>query len=140
MKKTFIASIMFVFALAIFTSGAAFAADDAQAAYEAFSQKSETLQEQLYNKQQELGALFASGQRDEAKVQALTKEIGQLEGQLLAAESELRFKLASAGVQVGNQGMYHDGNSYQGANRTAGGYNSHGGGHESYGHRGGRNW
>lgn len=138
MKKAYITSIMFAFALAAFTmTGTASAADGAQAAYEAYNQKAEPLQEQLYNKQQELADQFAGVQRDDAKVQALTNEIGQLEGQLLAAESELRSKLSSAGVQLSNRGMYHDGNPYQG---NAGGYNSHGGGHESYGHRGGRNW
>ncbi len=97
-KQTFL-PLAFAFALvAAGLTNASFAADQAPDAY----QKAAAIEQQLYAKQAELSALSAAPRPDTAKAQQLFREIGELEGQLFAAQAE-------TGLQPGSSGMHHPG-------------------------------
>lgn len=144
MKKIMILPLSFAFAIAIAgLSGSAFAADQTQDAYNAFNQKVAPIQQQLYAKEAELDAVYANPQPDTAKAQQLFKEIGDLRGQLFAAEAELRSQVGDSGAPYG--GMHHPGefsgynDSYDGMHHpgefSQSGYRGNRGG--NWGHRGG---
>lgn len=138
MKKIMLLPLSFAFALAVVgLSGSAFAADQSQDAYNAYTQRVAPIEQQLYSKQAELDALYANPQPDTAKAQQLFKDIGELRGQLFAAESELRSQM---GDNVPYAGMHHPGEFSQGGYGMGhrGGYMGHrGGGYGYNGHRGG---
>ncbi len=105
MKKDSLFSLSLAFVLALAgLSGSAFAADQAQDAYDAYAQKAAPLEQQLYAKQAELNAVSAALQPDTAKAQQLFKEIAELEGQLFAAGVELRSRMGNSRAPYG--GMY----------------------------------
>lgn len=154
MKKVMLLPLSFAFALAIAgLSGSAFAADQTQDAYNAFNQKVAPIQQQLYAKQAELDAVYANPQPDTAKAQQLFREIGDLRGQLFAAEAELRSQVGDSGGQYagmhhpgefvqGGTGMHHpgefaDSGAYSGMHHP-GEFSQNGYGYR--GHRGGGNW
>lgn len=139
MKKSMLLS--FAFALAIVgLSGSVFAADQAQEAYNAYSQKVAPIEQQLFAKQAELDAVYANPQPDTAKAQQLYKDIAELKGQLFAAQAELRSQVGDSGAPYA--GMHHPGEFSQGGGygnmghrgggymgHRGGGYMGHGGGH-----------
>lgn len=64
-----------------------------QAAWQDYDQKAAPLASQLRAKQAEMDAVYAQGNPDGAKIQALTKEIGELQGRLYKIDSEYRYKM-----------------------------------------------
>ncbi len=138
MKKKIMLSLSFVFAFAIVgLAESASAADQVQDAYAAYNQNAGAIEQQLYAKQAELDALYANPEPDTARAQQLFREIGELKGQLFAAEAELRSQAGDPGVAY--SGMHHNGEFSRGGyeyrgHRGAmyghrGNYNRHGGGH-----------
>lgn len=129
MKKMLSVPLSFAFVIALAgMSGTVFAADQAQDALTAYGQRIAPLEQQLYAKQAELDAIYASAQPDTARAQQLFKEIGELQGQLFAAQTELRAQ--SGDIDAAYAGMHHPGEFSR-----RGGYMSHRGGY--MGHRGG---
>jgi zinc resistance-associated protein len=64
------------------------------------------LKQQLFAKQSELNAQLYGGATDDKKVQALTKEIGDLNTRLLEAQVTLKRQLAKEGIPaMGGMGM-----------------------------------
>ncbi|MDR2392122.1 MAG: hypothetical protein LBE84_10655 [Planctomycetota bacterium] len=148
MKKTMIFFLPFAFAAASLF-GAVFSADRTQDAYDAYGRKAAPLERQLYAKQAELDAVYASPQPDTAKAQQLFREIGELKGQLFAAWAELHAQLGESDAPYA--GMPHSGRfgrhgygypdrggyrGHRGGGQCAGGYGGydgdfirHGGGH-----------
>ena len=64
------------------------------------------LKQQLFAKQSELNAQLYGGATDDKKVQALTKEIGDLNAKLLEAQVNLKRQLAKEGIPaMGGMGM-----------------------------------
>ncbi|MDR0362730.1 MAG: hypothetical protein LBJ46_08635 [Planctomycetota bacterium] len=126
MKKRIILSFVFTFAIVGISVG--FAADGAQDAYGVYAQKVAPLEQQLNFKQAELDAIYANPQPDTAKAQQLYKEIGELKGQLFAAEAELRAQLGESDMSYsgGHHNGYRGHDGYRG--RRGGGYIGHGGG------------
>lgn len=139
MKKV-LYPLAFVVALTFIGLPASAMAEDAtQQAFETFEQAVAPIQQQLYAKTTELDALLAGSQRDDAKVQQLFREIGELKGQIFIARQELYGKLGDS------DSAYAYGRHHRGGMR--GGYGSggygHGGGHMGRGgigrgHHGGR--
>lgn len=128
--KSLSLSLAFAFAIAG-VSASAFAADQAQDAYNAYNQKVAPIERQLYAKEAELDALYGNAQPDTDKAQQLFREIGELKGQLFAAEAEIRSQLGNAGASYG--GMHHPGefpqDDYGYRGHRGGGGMRHGGGH-----------
>lgn len=123
-------ALLFVSILA--ASGSAFAADAVQDAYTKFEATASNVQQQLYTKQTELNALMADNQSQSPRVQELFREIGELEGQLYIARSELHSSLnAAGGGAYPRHGMpFRGGPGYGGCR---GGYGFAGGyGHPDY--------
>lgn len=87
-----------------------------------YDKKADPLVSRLRAKQAEMDALYAQGQPEAAKTQALAKEIGDLQGQLYQVDSEFGAKMRSEG---GYAGAGHYGGRYNGG----GGYGGHHGGH-----------
>lgn len=87
------------------------------------------LRKQLAAKQAELDALYYADNKDNAKIQALFREMADIEAKLYTADADLKAKLAGQGIDDwscrGGYGRGHRGRH--------GGYGGHGGGH------GGRN-
>jgi len=69
-----------------------------QKAYDGYAVATDQLNEQLFAKQAELNALYNSGSADSGRVQTLTREIGDLNGKLYAAQANLRKQLAKTGA------------------------------------------
>ncbi len=105
-------ALLFVSILA--ASGSAFAADAVQDAYTKFEATASSVQQQLYAKQTELNSLMANNQAQSPRVQELFREMGDLEGQLYVARSELHSKLnASGGGAYPRPGMtFRGGHGY----------------------------
>lgn len=122
MKKSKLLSLAFAFAVAGLL-GSALAADRAEDAYNAYSRKVAPIEQQLYAKEVELDELFGSSRPDTGRVQELYKEIGELKGQLFAAEAEFRAQQGGSGAPAGFG--HHPGEFSQGGYGRMG----HGGGH-----------
>lgn len=143
MKKVMLLPLSFAFALAIAgLSGSVFAADQARDAYAAYNREVAPIRQQLYAKLAELDAVSANPQPDTAKAQQLFREIGELRGQLFAAEAELRSQVGDSDLPYA--GMHHPGEVVQGGvgmhhpgeySQSDYGYRGHRGG--GWGHRGG---
>ena len=63
------------------------------------------LRQQLFAKQSELNAQLYGGAADDKKVQALTKEIGDLNAKLLEAQVAMKRQLAKEGIPAMGMGM-----------------------------------
>jgi hypothetical protein len=119
MKKTMIVLPAFVFILAVAgLSGAVFAADQAQ--YDN-NREAASIEQRIFAKQAELDAVYADPQPDVARAQQLFREIGDLKGQLFAAETGLRSRSGDFGAPLA--GRHHRG--YRG--RRGNGYAGRGG-------------
>lgn len=94
--RTMTLTLLFVSILV--ASGSAFSTDAAQDAYSKFESTVSAVQQQLYAKQTELNALMANNQAQSPRVQELFREIGELEGQLYIARTELHSSLDASGV------------------------------------------
>ena len=68
-----------------------------QAAWRDYNKKTAPLARQLNAKQAEMDSLFAQGAPDTGKIQALAKEIGDLNGRLYRIDSEYNAKLGADG-------------------------------------------
>lgn len=85
-----------------------------QQAQEIFNQQyanTESARQQLYAKRAELNALLASPNPDKGRIQALSREIGELNGVLLGARSEVRNQLQQKGIPgdfYGRRGSWRD--------------------------------
>lgn len=75
-----------------------------QKAYDDYAVATDQLNQQLFAKQAELNALYNSGSADTGRVQTLTREIGDLNGKLYAAQANLRKQLAKTGATSPNSG------------------------------------
>ena len=70
-----------------------------QDTYAEFDKRVAPLRQQLYAKQTELNTLYGQGApQNDSKVQALSKDIGNLDNQLYAAHTDLRGQLSDRGV------------------------------------------
>lgn len=76
-----------------------------QKLYTDYSLATEPVRQQLFAKQSELNTLYYSGTTDTAKVQALAREIGDLNTKLYSAQANLRKQLAAEGVPASGMGM-----------------------------------
>lgn len=151
MKKNWMLTL--VVAGIIAANGLVAAADStpsAPDAYVDFNQKVTPLRQELYAKQMELDALYNSGTRDDAKVQQLFREIGEIKGKLFVAQSELRSQAGDSGMPYcgmgRGMGMHHGGMGGPGMGPRGdmgmgygGGHGGHRGGYGG-GHRGGWGW
>lgn len=146
MRKSMLLFLSLALALGAVLSGGASAADAVRDAYDAYGQTVEPLRRDLSAKQAELDALYESGQRDDAKAQQLFKDMGEIEGKLFVAETELRDKLKTAapaadgGVMTHHYGEFRHGEPAPRMGMRHGG--GHGGsmrhgGHDGYGRQGG---
>lgn len=70
------------------------------------------LRQQLFAKQAELDALFASGSGDSEKINSITKEINTLSTKLTEAEVRMRQDMAKQGMPYG--GGYRGGYGHRG--------------------------
>lgn len=75
-----------------------------QKLYSEHNLATEPLRQQLFAKQSELNVLYYSGSTDTAKVQTLSREIGELNGKLYSAQVNLRKQLAKEGVPASGMG------------------------------------
>ena len=101
------------------------------------------LMQQVQAKRAERDAQMYAATPDAAKIEALSKDIGALEGQIYAARASFNAQLAKEGVSGGWGGWCGDRAMAQGYGRGGhggghgGGYGGHGGGR---GGCGGGNW
>lgn len=76
-----------------------------QAKFESIFKQSEPalnrLMEQIWTRQGELRGLMNAAKPDAARIEALTKDIGELRAKLMEERATLRDKLAQAGFQMG---------------------------------------
>lgn len=79
----------------------------AQQIYNELAQKSANVQQGLDMKQGQLDQQLASPNPDKGAIKRLSREIGELRGQLLAAQAEARAKLAQSGIQPDDQANYN---------------------------------
>ncbi|WP_428563414.1 MAG: periplasmic heavy metal sensor [Solidesulfovibrio sp. DCME] len=89
--------------------------------HDAFAAKTAQLRADLGVKRAELNALVVLQNTDQAKITALTKQIGDLEGQLLAEKTQFRIQVAK---EIGPNvmgGGYHRGMMGGGYGPCAGG-------------------
>lgn len=97
--------------------------------------KMDSVRQALITKQAELDAQMSSTSPDKAKIESLSREIGELRGKMLAARTDLRAQLDKEGLPMGyghmGPGYGHMGSGY-GMGMHHGGY-----GHGGYGGRGG---
>ena len=100
----------------------------AQEVFAEYNKRAAPLQQQLMAKRSELDAQYYGQKTDDARVQALFKEIADIESKLYAADTELRTKLVDKGLDTGGYGGY--------------GMHSYGGGgmHHGSGRHGGHRW
>ena len=119
--------------------------NQARTVYGEYQNTLESLYSQMRGKQGELEALRYSENRDDARAQALFREMGEIEGQIYSVYTEMHDKMADRGLPVGNMGpgfcRYMDkvsGNGYYGyghnghrgyMNANYNGYGRHRGGH-----------
>lgn len=73
------------------------------------------LRQEIMNKRTELNAQINGTTPDATKIEALSKEIGALQGKLLAERASLNAKLTKAGVPPMGQGMMNGGMMGQGS-------------------------
>ncbi len=103
-----------------------------QDTYTDFGKKIEPLRQQLFAKQAELNDLYAKGTpQSDAGVQALLKDLGDLDAKMYAARADLRGQLIAKGVPM-NAGMGHGmmmGMAGSGCPMMAGGMMGRGMGH-----------
>ena len=151
MKKTASLSLLFALAFGVASlPGVVSAAETASSpgAYAVFAEKAAGIQQQLYAKRLELGALYQSEQRDDAKAQQLYEEIAALQAQLYAARAELRDVVGDDDGWSGRgPGMHHGGAPWAGGRGYMGGGGHRGGmmhggyrGHGGYGYGCGQGW
>ncbi|MBI5520634.1 MAG: periplasmic heavy metal sensor [Desulfovibrio sp.] len=104
-----------------------------QKLYADFNSSTAPVRQQLYAKQAEMNALYASGTTDSKKYQSLSREIGDLNAKLYEAQANLRSQLVKQGVPA--SGMYMGGGHGGGhGGYMGGGHGGHmgGGGHGGY--------
>ncbi len=78
----------------------------AQKIYAEHNAATAQLRQQLFAKQSELNAQLYGGATDDKKVQALTKEIGDLNARLFESQVNLKRQLAKEGIPaMGGMGM-----------------------------------
>lgn len=102
-----------------------------QKLYSEHYQVTAEIRQQLYAKSSELNAQLYGGKTDDKRVQALTKEISDLNAKLFADQVNLRKELVKQGLPVG--GMGYGGGMMHGY----GGGMGHGGGMMMNGYGGG---
>ena len=100
-----------------------------------FDKKVEPLRQQFRDKKAELHTLYSQGTaQNDPKVQALVKELGELDAKLYAARTDLRNQLNDKGVPV-YSGMGRGGCPKMGMRDRGHGHgHGHGGGHGMPGH------
>ncbi len=85
------------------------------------------LEQQVNAKQAELQALLYSATPDKSRIEAISKDIGAIQGQIYASEASLNAQLTKEGIPVdgpqGNRQMAH------GYGHRGGHGGGHGGGH-----------
>lgn len=84
--------------------------EQAQALFDEYEQAVIPLREKIFAKHALLNAELESAQPDDAKIGALTKDLGELKTRLFAERVELRKKLAAAGIPAMGRG-YGRGNA-----------------------------
>lgn len=100
---------------------------------EAHRTATDSLHQQLAEKQAELRLITVAEKVDEGKLTSVSKEIGELRGKLMAAQIAFDKQLVSAGLSDGaGYGPHHGGRGMM--MRSHGGGYGHGG---DYGHGGG---
>lgn len=134
-------TLALLFASILVASGSAFGADAVQDAYTKFEATASSVQQQIYAKQTELNSLMVNNQAQSPRVQELFREIGELEGQLYVARSELNTSLnAAGGGAYPRRGMPFRGGPGYGYCHGGYNYNSGGYGHPGYNGGGWRCW
>lgn len=86
-----------------------------EAAQEIFAEHAKTvapLHRQLQAKQAELNALSYADKPDQAKVQALFRDIGDIRAKLFSANADLRGKLEAKGIASPGYGSHNGGCGY----------------------------
>ena len=78
--------------------------EQARAVYGEYQNTLESLYSQMRGKQGELQALRYGDAQDEAKAQALFREMGEIQGQIYSIHAEMHGKMADRGLPVGNMG------------------------------------
>lgn len=106
MKRNSILFLSLVFAVAAAFAVVGDAARAADGVPEAYG-KIASIEQELFAKQNELNALYNAATPDAARAQQLFRDIGELRGQLFAAESELRAQAGSGAAPYA--GMHHPG-------------------------------
>lgn len=105
--------------------------DKAQQIFSSHYEKTEAIRQALITKRAELQAQMVSNSPDKAKIESLSREIGELRGKMLAARTELRTQLDKQGLPMGGYGM---GSGYgMGHSGYAMGHGGYGMGHGGYG-------
>lgn len=101
------------------------------------------IQQQYAAKRAELDALMFSGSADTAKIEALSKELGELDGKLYSEQTKFRAKLANENLPAygygarqgyGRGGMKGQGYGRGGMNGPGYGHGRGGGMGNGYGH------
>ena len=96
-----------------------------QKLHDAFAAKTAQLRADLGVKRAELNALVVAQNPDQAKIDALTKEIGDMQGKLLAERAAFRIQVNKEVGPIGWGGMGYGGMGYGGM----GGFHHRGGGY-----------
>lgn len=105
-------------------------------------EKTEAIRQALITKRAELQAQMVSNSPDKAKIESLSREIGELRGKMLTARTELRAQLDKEGLPMGGYGMGHGGYGMDHGGYAMGhdgygmGHRGYGMGHGGYGGRG----
>lgn len=109
--------------------------EKAEKIFSSYYEKMDSVRQALITKRAELDAQMSSPSPDKAKIESLSREIGELRGKMLAARTDLRAQLDKEGLPMGyghmSPGYGHMGSGY-GMGMHHGGY-----GHGGYGGRGG---
>lgn len=80
---------------------------DAQKIFNQYNASMEAARQQLAAKQYELNALLSSPKPDKDQIQALSREIGELRGQMLANRADVRAQLQQRGLPSDFYGNHH---------------------------------
>ena len=108
--------------------------EKAEKIFSSHYEKMDSVRQSLITKRAELDAQMSSPSPDKAKIESLSREIGELRGKMLAARTDLRAQLDKEGLPMGyghmGPGYGHMGSGY-GMGMHHGGY-----GHGGYGGRG----
>lgn len=86
----------------------------------AFVQTATPLNQQLMAKMTELKALYAAEPRDEAKIKAVTEELGQLQARLIGARMDMQSKMSGMNGMGGTMALGMCPMMDQGMNKSAG--------------------